>query len=100
MGVRWRSPLHDRRFGVQALDLEARDALVVGGDVFQLLPSQHVGDIFESVGRALPDQLHHLLGAVAAVEQDKLRRGRTTLGPAALTYVNCSRGRPARCFGQ
>ena len=29
--------LHDRRLGVERLDLEARDALVVGGDVFQLL---------------------------------------------------------------
>src|ERR1700738_2165728 len=45
--------LHDRRLGVEAFDLEAGDTLVVGGDVFQFLQRQHVGDDVVTVGRAL-----------------------------------------------
>ena len=82
-----RRNLHDRRLGVEALDLEAGDALVVGGDVFQLFQRQHVGDDIVAVGRALFDQLHHLLWPVAAVEHHEIG-GR---GPA-LGLVGHERG--------
>ncbi len=36
--------LDDRWFGVEPFHLEAGDALIVGGDVFQFLLRQHVGD--------------------------------------------------------
>src|SRR6187399_386114 len=57
--------LDDWRLGVEPLDLEAGDALVVGGDVFQLLQREHVGDDVVAVGRALFDHLHDLLRPVA-----------------------------------
>src|ERR1700761_1963768 len=47
--------LHDRRLGVERLDLEAGDALVIGGDVFELLLRQHVGDDLVAIRRALLD---------------------------------------------
>src|SRR5438552_1218084 len=62
----------DRRLGVEAFDLGAGDALVVGGDVFQLLQREHIGDDVVAVGRALFDHLHHLLGTVAAVEHHEI----------------------------
>ena len=70
--------MHDRRLGVEALDLEAGDALVVGGDVFQLFQRQYIGDDVKTVGRALLDQLHHLLRSVATVQHHEIR----SRGPA------------------
>src|SRR3954462_12652270 len=55
----WRRHPHDRRPRVQRLDLETGDALVVGGDVLQLLQRQHVGNHLKSIGGALLDHLHH-----------------------------------------
>ena len=72
--------LHDRRLGVEAFDLETGDALVVGGDVFQFLQRQHVGDDVVAVGRALLDHLHHLLGPVAAVEHHEVGGGGAAFG--------------------
>ena len=72
--------LHDRRLGVEAFDLEAGDALVVGGDVFQLLQRQHVGDDVVAVGRAFLDHLHHLFRPVAPVEQHEVGGGGPALG--------------------
>ena len=48
---------HDRRLGVERIDLEAGDALVVGGDVFELLLRQHVGHDLIAVRRAFLDEL-------------------------------------------
>ena len=75
-----RRQLDDRRLGVEAFDLKTGDALVVGGDVFQFLLRQHVGDDVVTVGRALLDHLHHLLRPVAAVEHHEIGRRRPALG--------------------
>jgi len=40
---------HDRRPGVDGFDLKARDALVIGGDLFQHLLRQHVGHQPEAI---------------------------------------------------
>src|SRR5437660_2189531 len=72
--------LDDRRLGVEAFDLETGDALVVGGDVFQLLQREHIGDDVVAVGRALFDHLHYLLWTVAAVEHHEIGGRRAALG--------------------
>src|SRR2546429_7130293 len=64
--------LDDRRLGVEPLDLETGDTLVVGGDVLQLLQREYIGDDIVAVRRALLDHLHHLLGTVAAVEHHEI----------------------------
>src|SRR3954470_6198934 len=68
---RARTRAHDRRLRIQRFDLEAGDALVVGGNILQLLLRQHVSDDLVAIRRALLDELHHLLRAILAVEQDE-----------------------------
>jgi hypothetical protein len=77
---------HDRRPAVEPFDLEARDAFVVGGDVFELLLRQYVVDDLVAIRRAFLDELHHLLRPVAAVEHHDVG-GRRTWRPQAGNHL-------------